>query len=525
MKRSTVHFALLAGLATLGAACAQANAAKLVLMHYMPWFETPDVRGSWGGHWAGFNGEADPDVIDPTGRRDIWSHYYPLIDVYDSTDADVVECQLLQMKLAGIDGVIADWYGLSSEADYAEIHDATQVLFAETLEAGMLFAACFEDRSIELRINRGSLQPNQIQQDMNDMFAWMQANWFTSPHYVQRNNRPLLLNFGPIYLSDPAVWDNAFNALPVRPNFFPLHNLWTTLNADGGFQWVHASAWQGSPSESQVRLNLNTIFNSTSSNPAQVIPSAAAGFDDVYEPGGRFPFLDHNNGITLRQALDFGIDGPWDTVQLVTWNDYTEGTMIEPTREFGYTFLEVIQNARRSELQFDPAGPLAFSANDLRLPALLLQMRRDQVAPEAELDAVATFLNSGDTASARDAIAALTLASPVAALADAGGTLAFSAASSLSDVSYQWYLDGVALTDDARISGATTAVLSITGAGAADAGLYTLGATAGEIESLSQPAIGAVRGSDLGRADLDNDGDADIDDVTAFLNLFETGGS
>jgi hypothetical protein len=32
-----------------------------------------------------------------------------------------------------------------------------------------------------------------------------------------------------------------------------------------------------------------------------------------------------------------------DYIQIVTWNDYGEVTMIEPTREFGYTFLTLLQ--------------------------------------------------------------------------------------------------------------------------------------------------------------------------------------
>jgi hypothetical protein len=32
-----------------------------------------------------------------------------------------------------------------------------------------------------------------------------------------------------------------------------------------------------------------------------------------------------------------------DYIQIVTWNDYGEGTMIELTREFGYTFLTLLQ--------------------------------------------------------------------------------------------------------------------------------------------------------------------------------------
>ncbi len=32
-------------------------------------------------------------------------------------------------------------------------------------------------------------------------------------------------------------------------------------------------------------------------------------------------------------------------IQLITWNDFGEGTMIEPTQEFGYSFLTSIQTA------------------------------------------------------------------------------------------------------------------------------------------------------------------------------------
>ena len=43
------------------AACALARADdKLLLMHYMPWYETPEVRGHWGKHWTGPKKQHDP---------------------------------------------------------------------------------------------------------------------------------------------------------------------------------------------------------------------------------------------------------------------------------------------------------------------------------------------------------------------------------------------------------------------------------------------------------------------------------
>jgi Spy/CpxP family protein refolding chaperone len=49
-----VSTALLAGAALALSAAAPASAGdnKRLLMHYMPWFESPDVRGFWGNHWT-----------------------------------------------------------------------------------------------------------------------------------------------------------------------------------------------------------------------------------------------------------------------------------------------------------------------------------------------------------------------------------------------------------------------------------------------------------------------------------------
>ena len=56
--------------------------------------------------------------------------------------------------------------------------------------------------------------------------------------------------------------------------------------------------------------------------------------------------------------------------------------MIEPTEEFGYRYLEMVQETRRAT---DSAAFL-FSAQDLRLPLQLLNARR-QYADDAEVNA------------------------------------------------------------------------------------------------------------------------------------------
>ena len=500
-------------------ACNASAQDKIILAHYMPWYETPDVRGFWGFHWTGFNDEADPtQFVGPDNRRDIWSNYYPLIEPYDSADPDLLECHLLQMKLAGIDGVLADWYGLSDAADYAIIHFATEALFDATAEFGLQFGAVFEDRTYEFRVNNGLLNPGDVNADLAATMQWVQTNWFSSPHYAHKDGRPLLLNFGPIYLTTPTPWAVGFAALNPLPNFFALSNLWTLASAEGAFTWVRPSIFEDFPSSAVAQQRVADFFNVPGTTPANVIPSVNPGFDDVYAVP--FPDIPYRNGDTFTDMLTVAMDGPWSHIQLVTWNDFGEGTMIEPTREFGYLFLEKLQDARRAE---NPAFP--YSAGDLRLPARLYTLRKDQNADQALLDEVLDRLKSGDTIAARvllDLAEGVDLFTGDAAdaVVASGETITLTAPN-LPDATglYQWTRDGLALTDSARVSGATARTITITPATLGDVGFYRLTVAAGSTEARSEPTLVAVRGSAFDVLDVNDDGVLTTADVQDFLGV------
>ena len=69
---------------------------RLILAHYMPWYVAKPTSQVWGWHWT--MEHFDPDkVVD--GKRQLASHFYPLIGPYDSGDKQVLEYQLLLMKL------------------------------------------------------------------------------------------------------------------------------------------------------------------------------------------------------------------------------------------------------------------------------------------------------------------------------------------------------------------------------------------------------------------------------------------
>jgi len=367
---------------------------KTLMMHYMPWYETPAVRGRWGNHWTGHQNEHNPDRLDAKGLPDIWSRYHPMIGLYDSTDPAVLECQLLQMKIAGIDGVIVDWYGIGPSADYPSIHQAARAMFTAAGQRQMSFAVCYEDRSVAYMEELKTLKPEQVRGHLTDTLQWMQKNWFSQPQYYRIGGRPLILNFGPMHVRDAATWSAALGSVPDRPAFYGLHHLWKNAGGDGGFMWVNQNVWDGTPDEAEISRRLQKEYDHASPDPGKLIVAAYPGFKDVYAQS--HPALDHRNGATMRESLRACLRGASNIVQLVTWNDYGEGTMIEPTHEFGYTFLEVIQKERIEEL-----GPdFPFVKEDLRLPARLLALRKKPDSSRETCDRIATLISTGDCGAA-----------------------------------------------------------------------------------------------------------------------------
>src|SRR5262249_22449682 len=175
----------------------------LVLAHYMPWFEGRPDSPSWGWHWTmnAFNPEKVKD-----GKRSIASHYYPLIGPYDSGSPAVIEYHLLLMKLAGIDGLIADWYGRSNFLDYPIVHRNTAALFQPAEKFGMRIGICYEDQTIPRLVQARQLLERDRVEHARKEIEWLRANWFARRTYLRLNGKPVLLSFGQNGLTD-AEWD------------------------------------------------------------------------------------------------------------------------------------------------------------------------------------------------------------------------------------------------------------------------------------------------------------------------------
>ncbi len=380
------------------------SSRPLLMAHYMPWYQSPAVHGYWGYHWT--MNHFDPEKKDTNGRPEIASHYLPLTGPYDSSDGALLEYQVLLMKISGIDGVIVDWYGTENFWDYAVLNESTNKLFGAVQKAGLLFAICYEDQTVKHMVENKHIADKEIYTRGQDDMRYLQDTWFHQTAYLKASGRPVLLNFGPQYFINGSDWENLFAGLDPRPLFITLDNH-SNPAATGSFPWPPmGSSQNGVLSPSALESYLVQFYKKAESW-AYRVAGAFPGFFYIYKEAGvgeGYGFLDAQEGKTFQYTLQAAIDSKPNVIQLITWNDYGEGTIIEPTVEYEYRYLEMVQEARRGM----PGEDFRFTLQDLRLPLKLFQARNTyahDAAANAQLDKAYESILAGDAKTAEDILA------------------------------------------------------------------------------------------------------------------------
>jgi hypothetical protein len=379
-----------------------ATTRPLLLAHYMPWYQTPSVSGLWGWHWT--MNHFNPNQQDEAGQALIASHYYPLTGPYDSRDEAVLEYQLALMKLSGIDGVIVDWYGIEDFWDYGLINQSTLKLFEHIQKAGLWFVICYEDQTIKHMVDNGRLSADEALPHSQKVMQFLQDNFFREAAYLKSDGRPILLTFGnpPVYFKTSADWETLFSGLEARPLLIteddPLPGV-----AAGSYPWPPMWASGGGELAEAALNNYLTSFYAKAQAWDYRMAGAFPGFRDIYREAGAGVtrgYLNDRDGETFQATLQRALESDPEVIQLVTWNDYGEGTSIEPTTEFGDRYLVMLQEFRRAHIE----PGFRFEADDLSLPLRLYTLRREhkgEAETQARLDEAYAAIFAGRPEAAR----------------------------------------------------------------------------------------------------------------------------
>jgi hypothetical protein len=364
-----------------------------VFVHYMPWFMARPYSQIWGWHWT-------MNTFDPEGRNGsratLASHYHPIIGPYDSGDPDVLEYHALLMKLAGVDGVIIDWYGTVDFLDYGFNQRNCKRFVDQAVKTGLEFAVCYEDQTIPNLVRAGRLKAGSRVSHARSEIAWLREHWFSQPSYLRINGQPVLLSFGQDGLSD-SEWETITGERPVTFSYLSEHR--RRKAAAGAFDWPSPRAGKKAQEE----------FAKQAAQWPVAMAVAYPRFHDIYEEAKVHPSwgkIDDDDGKTFEVTLEKALRGGLPLVQICTWNDWGEGTMIEPSTEFGHRDLEVIQRLRRQIIQ----PGFENNPDDLRVPHRLFKLRKaangNQILNQ-KLDQMVHLISKGSNKAARESLGSL----------------------------------------------------------------------------------------------------------------------
>jgi len=311
-----------------------------VFAHYMPWFraEKSDSGMVWDHwQWYGKGKKHDPDTVLENGHRDIASVYYPLIGPYDGRDPAVLEYHMLTAKAAGIDGFIADWYGPDGYTD---------TVFTEMVKAaeryGMKVAICLEEKTF---FNGAKVRGDGLD-TMERQIRYVLDHHARSPAYLRVNGAPVFLIFD-------SYGSGALGPSNLSPQEFrDVQSRFTNqiLLARGHYEEPYlgaVDAFYGWCGDAQYRRDFYEKAKAAHETHQlkSVIGGASPGFDDsgVNGWGNGARFTDRRGTKEYEESWADILKYRPEAVQIVTWNDFQEGTTIEPSEQYGFSFLDLTE--------------------------------------------------------------------------------------------------------------------------------------------------------------------------------------
>lgn len=302
-----------------------------------------------------------PTAATPAGERPIpvYAYFYqwftaaswnraktdlPVVGPYSSDDAHVLRGQVLQAKAAGIDGFLTSWK--STPALNRRLELLTRIAHSEKFDLGVVYEA--------LDFTRNPLPIATVQADMVHLVdQWGPV--LTSSYY----QRPLIIWTGTDLYSVADV-QQVRDALGARAY------LLAASKSVAGYQRLAAIVdgeayyWSSADPGSKATLSkLLAMGDAVHANHGLWIAPAASGYDGRALGGSRV--IDRANGVTLARSLDNAFASSPDGVGVISWNEWSENTYIEPGKRYGTRELDVLTTYLRDRGQ---GIPDAFTQDD-----------------------------------------------------------------------------------------------------------------------------------------------------------------
>ncbi len=261
----------------------------------------------------------------------VYAHWMPWFGTtshmnvgYSSTDPSQVAKQVADMASRGIDGAIVDWYGPNNT------HNNTATIYLmQSAQANGTFTFAITEDVGALKACANTAGCDVTAQCISDL-TYAYNTFEGSPAYVRIGGRPVVFFFGTE--AYPLDWTRIRAGTPGNPLFiFRNSGAFAKAQSNGGFSWVGLSS---DPTNMGLGYLDNFYATALTYPYDSTFGSAYKGFNDTLASWGSNRILNQQCGQTWLTTLAeagryYSTSNQLQSMQMVTWNDYEEGTEIE----------------------------------------------------------------------------------------------------------------------------------------------------------------------------------------------------
>ena len=235
---------------------------------------------------------------------------------YRSDDPVQVKRQVEDMQRRGIDGAILAWYGAGTTEDAT----AQQLRTQAELHPGFQFAIMIDKGAIAWHSCAGCGPTDALIAHLN----YLADTYFGSPAYLRLNGQPVVVEFAlEAYTID---WSRVYASVRGNPAIIFRNVTGMSRPGKGAYGWGPSQA-----------LSYNDWFYQQAPKypTKSIMGGASKGFNDALASWSQSRFIDQQCGTTWLDTMAqvnkyYSAANPLPFLQLITWNDYEEGTALEP---------------------------------------------------------------------------------------------------------------------------------------------------------------------------------------------------
>lgn len=324
---------------------------RLVVAFFYLWYGTPAHDGGWQ-HWdhevlPHWRGEVNDRLAGAVGARhappeDVHAPFYPLRGLYSSADGGALRQQFAEARGAGVDSLALSWWG----PEWREGATDTQGVNTDGRLLVALDAAQAANASCSLHLEP---YPGRTAESVReDLVHLRRTGVLRHPALTRVDGRPLAFVYDSYHIAE-GDWARLLardGARSVRHTALDVYavGLWLARDhgkqlAAGGFDGAYtyfgsqdmgfgarARNWQGMAGAAEM-LRLSFW------------PCVAPGYDDTrIRPWNSEHTTPRDGGATYRGRWRAALGAPRDSaavagVGVTSWNEWGEGTQIEPAAE------------------------------------------------------------------------------------------------------------------------------------------------------------------------------------------------